>query len=470
MKKIFIFLLCIFLGQGYSEGKIKLPNIFGSHMVLQQQSQVKVWGTATPGSEVKILTSWNNQIYRTYTRKDGQWQTEIATSQAGGPHTITFDDGNILTLNDIYLGEVWLCSGQSNMAMPMKGFTAQPVIHSNEVIANVDECVPIRMFTVERTTSKTLSNDCKGSWQLHTSENVANFSATAYFFGNQLYQSLHVPIGLVHSSWGGSKIEAWMSPESLKAHPEISQEHLKGESYPQNPHRAASMLYNAMLYPLKDFYFKGWIWYQGEANRNDATLYQKLMCTFANDWRNLFGKKNLPFYYTQIAPFGGDSQPMGALLREAQFNCEKQIPHSGMAILMDAGDEHCIHPPFKQEAGQRLAYWVLSQTYEKKGIVAAAPRYLSKQINGSKILLSFENASMGLTSYGKPLSYFEIAGEDGIYYQAKAKIIKKSYVEVWSENVPRPVAVKYAFKDYVKGDLYGISGLPVSSFRTEPYF
>lgn len=471
MKRSLFFLFSLLFWVSNSEGKVKLSSVLGNHMVLQQHSLVKLSGRADLNATVKIITSWDNKTYLASVEKDGTWNVEVVTQAAGGPYTITFNDGDLLTLCDIYLGEVWLCSGQSNMAMPMKGFGAQPVFQSNEVIANVDERLPIRLFTVERAASKTRLDECKGDWKLHTSENVADFSATAYFFGYQLYRSLHVPIGLIQTSWGGSKIESWMSPESLDIYPEISRKHLMDNVTPEQPHRLASMLYNAMLYPLKDVCFKGWIWYQGEANRNDADLYQKLLCTFVEDWRTLFKKKDLPFYYVQIAPFDYKEKPLsGALLREAQFNCEKKIPHSGMTVLMDAGDSACIHPAHKQKAGERLAYWALSKTYEKKAIGAASPRYVSKQINGSKVTLFFENAFLGLTSYGETLSCFEVAGEDGVYYQAEARIVNKSSVEVWSKKVVCPAAVRYAFKDYVKGDLYGTNGLPVSSFRTEPHF
>lgn len=295
--------------------------------------------------------------------------------------------------------------------------------------------------------------------------------ATAYYFGCQLYQSLRVPIGLIDSSRGGSMIKSWMSSESLKMFPEISQAHLVTNSEVEKPQHVASMFYNGMLAPLRSMTFKGIIWYQGESDRLNPTQYAKLFPAFVEQLRQLFGEQ-LPFYYAQIAPFSyvDRKQPLaGALLREVQLNCEKMIPHAGMAVLTDIGDEHCIHPGNKRDVGKRLAYLALSDTYGKRGIAAHSPCYNSKVVEGNRMILTFENAEMGLTTYNKKLMYFEIAGKEKKYLPAEARIIEKNKVEVWNDDICEPVSVRYAFRNFVRGDLFGVNGLPVSSFRTDMF-
>lgn len=215
---------------------------------------------------------------------------------------IKFNDGDILELSDVYLGEVWLCSGQSNMEMPIKGFTGQPVDESTETVANARPDIPIRLFNVRRNPSKQPLEDCVGKWGLNSAENVSDFSATAYFFGFQLYKTLNIPIGLVNSSWGGSSIQAWMTSEALVQYPEISQKHLTDNSKVEKPHIVASMLYNGMINPIKDYSYKGVIWYQGEANRRNPSQYEALFKTFVENWRTQLNNEGLPFYYVQIAP------------------------------------------------------------------------------------------------------------------------------------------------------------------------
>ena len=469
MKRLTLFTALAFVIVTGGQAKVKLPSILADQMVLQQQEKVKLWGSSDRKGKLDITTSWNGQTYQTSISSDGKWEVLVETGKAGGPYRITFDDGDRTQLEDIYLGEVWLCSGQSNMEMPVKGFMGQPVEGSTETIANATPTVPIRMFTVGRTPSKTPQEDCSGNWTPNTPEAAANFSATAYFFGLQLHRSLHVPIGLINSSWGGSSIQAWMTPEALRPYPEISQKHLTDQTKVKHPHLSAAMLYNGMIHPIKEFAFKGVIWYQGESNRENPTQYEALFQDFVKDWRTQFKNDALPLYYVQIAPHAyEDKDATGtALLRQAQYNCETKIPHVGMAVTMDIGNETCIHPAQKKEVGNRLAYLALAQTYGIKGIPAQSPRYASHEIKGNKIILSFDRAPMGVTSFYKPLKCFEIAGKDGNYHPAKARIVNRNRVEVWSEDVQEPASVRYAFRNFAVGDLFGVNGLPVSSFTTE---
>lgn len=279
-----------------------------------------------------------------------------------------------------------------------------------------------------------------------------------------------MPIGLVNSSWGGTPIQAWMPESAFSSFKSVSLKHLTDEEIElKRPQGAAAMLYNGMINPIKKYSFSGVLWYQGEANRGNAAMYESMFKVFVDEWRKKLGNVDLPFYYAQIAPYKYEnSESVGsALLREAQENCEKIIPNVGMAVLMDIGDENRIHPANKEEVGQRLAYLSLRHTYNYIGVESDSPRYLSKEISGDKIVLSFDRIGMGITSFGKPLNNFEISGDDGKYYPAKAKIIDGEKIQVWSDEVTSPVNVRYAFKNYAKGDLFGVNGLPVSSFRTD---
>lgn len=449
--------------------KVKLPSILSDNMVLQQKTKVKLWGTADKKTNISVTTSWNGKTYNTESSTEGKWEIVVETGNAGGPYDIVFNDGEVVQLNNILLGEVWLCSGQSNMEMPLKGFFGQPVEHSAEVIANANPSAPIRLFTVKRNPSKTVLEDCSGSWELNAPEHVSEFSATAYFFGTQLSRTLNVPVGLVNSSWGGSAIQSWMTPEILKQYPEISQSHLTDNSEVKNPHSVASMLYNGMINPIKNYSYKGVIWYQGESNRYDASQYESLFQSFVKDWRVQLDNSELPFYYVQIAPYnyGNKDAIVSALLREAQYNCEKKIDNVGMVVTMDIGNETCIHPSRKKEVGNRLAYQALSKTYNIKGISSDSPRYKSHEIKGNRMIISFERAPLGITSNYKPLQSFEIAGEDGMFYPANARIVNRKQVEVWNDGVKKPVTVRYGYKNYVEGTLFGVNGMPVSSFITE---
>lgn len=468
MNRIAFYLLLCFTYLS-SSAKISLPSIIDNRMVLQQNSNVVIWGKSDKKGNVTVTTSWNSKKYKTEIDNNGNWKLVIETSAAGGPYEMTISDGDKLVLNDIYLGEVWLCSGQSNMEMPLKGFMGQPVENSSEVIYNATPETPIRLYSIKRNPSKVVLDDCPGKWELNTPKNVSDFSATAYFFGLQLYKTLNIPIGLVNSSWGGSAIQSWMTPESLQKYPEISQKHLSDDSEIKNPHSVASMLYNGMIHPIKNFSYKGVIWYQGESNRYNASQYESLFQTFVEEWRKQLNNKELPFYYVQIAPYCYEHKDSvnSALLREAQYNCEKKIRNVGMVVTMDIGNETCIHPSQKKEVGTRLAHLALNKTYDIKGVSCESPRYQKQTIKGNKIILSFERAPQGITSNYKPLHSFEIAGEDGIYYPAEAKISNRKFVEVWSDNVKNPVTVRYAYKNYVMGSLFGVNGLPVSSFTTE---
>lgn len=469
MKKLklilfFAFVLCL-----NTFATVKPASIFTDHMVLQQQSNVAIWGWAKPLSSVKISTSWNKKFYTAPADANGKFKIKVATPKAGGPFEISFNDGDLLVLKDILIGEVWFCGGQSNMEMPMKGFKSQPIMGSNERILKSKNS-NIRLYTVPRSSITTKQENSKPSdWKLAGPETVSNFSATAYYFGALLNEMLDVPVGLINDSYGGSTIEAWMSPDDLKPFPEVkiplATDTIKEVS------RTPTTLYNGMLYPVIGYGIRGVIWYQGESNVDKPDRYEDLFPAMIASWRKAWDNGVFPFYYAQIAPFKynpieNNPKSNSAYLRDAQRKSLSKIPNSGMAVLLDIGEEKNIHPAHKKEGGERLAYHALAQTYGLKGFGFSSPNYESLTIEKDKAVLKFQNVPNGLTSFGKTLTLFEIAGEDKKFYPAKA-VISGSSVIVVANEVKVPVAVRYAFKDMVIGDLFGNDGLPVSSFRTD---
>lgn len=443
-----------------AEAKVDMPSIFSDGMVLQQQSRVPVWGSCDrKKQDVTLTTSWDGKSYRSATDNDGRWRVTIDTPSFGGPYAITVDDGETTSIDNVMIGEVWLCSGQSNMDMRVSGRYNDPVIGSLEAVVTSDN-PDIRMFTVGANLTSELQSDCTGNWEEASTATVPEFSATAYFFARRLNEVLGMPVGIIHSSYGGSRVEAWMSTQGIadfKENPDVHNE---------------CILYNGMIAPVAGYGIRGCLWYQGEANIDAPDLYMDLFPAMAADWRRQWNAGEFPIYYAQIAPFaynkGEGKGRNSAYLREAQLKCLELIPSSGMIILTDVGDARTIHPMEKKTVGDRFAYMALSQTYGKKGFPATGPTYKSMQIDGDKIEIEFDNIGNGLTSYRRPLTGFEIAGEDRVFVPADARFGKDSRTIIVSgKDVEHPVAVRYAFKDYVDGSLFNMWGLPASSFRTD---
>jgi sialate O-acetylesterase len=448
--------------------EVKLPSIFGDNMVLQQQTNAAIWGQAAVNSTVKVTTSWNNKSYSIKADKDGNWKVKVSTPVAGGPFSVTISDGKAITLKNIMIGEVWVCSGQSNMEMPMKGYRNQPIIGANEIIAT-SSGNSIRMITVPKVTSLTPLADFKGSWKLSESESVVEFSATAYFFGLMLHKSLNVPIGLICTAWGGTRIEPWISEAGFKNFDWVK---LPDKSVPPQgtlSQQTPTVLFNAMINPIVGYGIRGAIWYQGESNRLEPVQYQKLMPGLADNWRNMWNIGEFPLYFVQIAPFDyGPATISSAYLREAQLKAATEGKNIGMACIMETGEKDNIHPANKKAAGDRLAYQALVKTYGKKGIACDGPVLKEMKIDGNEVKLTFNNAPNGIMSLGKELYCFEVAGANKRFYPAKA-FVTNDGVTVVSPSVAVPVAVRYAFKDFIIGDLFNTEGIPASSFRTDSW-
>lgn len=456
---------------------VKLPAVLADNMVLQQQSEVKLWGSAKPGVKIRIITSWDMKKYNTQADDKGNWLQKVNTPPAGGPYEIIFNDGDKLVLSNVLIGEVWLCSGQSNMEMPMQGFDRQPVKGGNDIIAKAKTRIPVRIFNADVENGKRIlqfskqeQTDLKGSWMLNSPENVAVTSAVAYHFASYIQEVMDVPVGIIVSTLGGSAVEAWMSREAIQHFNEINTSVLDNDTEIKKPQQVPCVLYNAKLAPLRNFRIKGLLWYQGESNRKNADLYAKLMPAFVSDLRSKWDTGEFPFYFVQIAPYKYDdvNATDAARLREVQTQNMTDIPNSGMVSTMDVGNMNFIHPVDKETVGNRLALWALGKTYGIKGIDYATPVYKSMEKVENKVYINFANAERGLCPMWTSLSGFEIAGSDRVFYPAKAEIeTKTTRLMVTCDKVPEPVAVRYAYKNYAEASVFSVAGIPVPSFRTD---
>jgi sialate O-acetylesterase len=447
-----------------ANGKVILPAVIDHNMVLQQKSEAALWGKARPETKVKITTGWNSKTYTAYAGVDSLWHVSVSTPGAGGPFSITFNDGDKLILNNILIGEVWVCAGQSNMAMPVKGYRNQPVEGSNDILMNARN-PHIRLFQVTRQFSAKVQFDAKVlPWKEADIECVSEMSAVGYLFAKIIQEKLNVPVGVIFTAWGGTRIEAWMSSPSLQPFPTVKTS-TAGDTVKLN-HNSPAVLYNAMINPVAGFSIKGVLWYQGEGNRRNYHEYAKLMQAMVNDWRTRWNSGNWPFYYVQIAPFAYDRDNKSFFLREAQQQALTLIPNSAMVVSADAGKERSIHPPDKMTIGKRLAYCALARDYGMNSLPYLGPVYRSMKISDDAIDLTFDNAAHGLYSGGKELTLFEIAGDDRVFHPAEARITPTG-VKVKSDKVQQPVAVRYGCKDWFVGELYNNEGLPASPFRTD---
>ena len=470
MRFIYLF---VFLLSFSSSAQIELSNLFSDNMVLQQESHVNFWGKAKKNQELIIYASWSGKIIRTIVKDDGSWEVKIKTPSAGGPYNIQVTcDGETKTINNVLIGEVWLASGQSNMEMTLSGNNREPVNGSLDAIANSNN-TKIRFFNVKVKVSDERIDDIEGEWLEANFKNTPNFSAVAYSFAKYLNQVLDIPFGIINSPKDGSVAEAWISPDVLKkitTNKELSY-------YAKQPHNNPSVLFNGMINAIIPFTIKGVIWYQGEGNSGRYQNYMKLMNGLIKNWRDEWGLGDFPFYFVQLAPNGSLGQGNGtsqAFLREAQLRTMLSVENTGMAVTLDIGSTITNHPPEKLLIGKRLAYWALAKNYGFNGLPHSGPVYESMKVKNNKVYVNFKFAKNGVTSYGKPLSGFEIAGEDKIFYSAVASIDphwsagweNRSVLTLSNKNVPNPLYIRYGWKNYIKGALYNVEGLPASSFRS----
>ena len=494
---------------------VQMPNIFGDNMVLQRGQTVPVWGKADPGEKITVvLTSMDapsakgkkpeRRAGKAAAGKDGRWMVKLGKIPAGGPWEMTVTGKNTLRFANVLAGEVWVCSGQSNMNFQMAGL---PNTKDEVSAANFPD---IRYFSVSLISSETPLFDFPGAtpkWVECSPATAGKFSAVAYYFGKEIRREIGVPVGLIHSSWGGSIAEAWTTMKTLQSDPKLrpimenldrlKAEHPKAKADFQRrsaerekalkegrpvlyllPPRAPgekdwpSGLYNAMINPMIPYGIRGAIWYQGESNSVRAEQYRALFPAMIRDWRDAWGQGNFPFIYVQLANWKTDTIPVEGTwgswpeLREAQLMTLK-VKNTAMAVAVDVGDSTNIHPADKQSVGRRLALGALNAAYGRK-VEWSGPLYKSLRRDGDRIRLRFDHAAGGLVAKGGALTGFTLAGEDRAFYPASA-YIEGNEVVVRSERVSAPVAVRYGWTDNPYCDLYNSEHLPASPFRTDSW-
>lgn len=456
--------------------ELKLHHLFTSHAVLQQESVVPVTGWGKPGASVLVSASWCKKSVTTKVEADGTWRADVPTREASCvPQQVVVRSGKEeIALTDILIGEVWVCSGQSNMQMPLGGWDHQRVANAYETIRDAASTPLVRMYTVERNNADTLQEDCSGSWQCSTPAAARHFSATAYHFGKTLSQFMpDVPVGLLVTDWGGTPIEAWLSVEALEKTPGIDVAFSKTLHWEEV---TTGQLFNGMIYPLRHYPARGFIWYQGEANLDNPKDYPLITVSMVNEWRALWGNPDMPYYLVQIAPYSYD-EPDGTklpVLVENQYRIPSMLVHCGIASTTDIGHKDCIHPPYKKEVGERLAWLALANDYGFRDL-PVTPVYKSVVFDGATARVSFN----GVTTTGNcwrihgpherlVLGGFEVAGEDHVWHPASAWIDwNTNDIFVTSEAVPAPVAVRYAWRNWPAGaNVVTDNGLPLPPFRS----
>jgi sialate O-acetylesterase len=487
---------------------VRLPAVISDNMVLQAGGRVSLWGWADPNEEIGVALSWRQADWTIQADSTGKWSFQMAAPDVGGPYEITLKGKNTVTVKNILAGEVWICSGQSNMQMAV-----QSAANAQEEIAAANY-PQIRLFTVTRKVADQPQADCTGQWVACSPETAPGFSAVGYFFGRDLYKELKQPIGLIHTSWGGTPAEAWTSPVALHQNPNLEpiltrykqalavypqakakydeamakwrqaakEARTEGKQVPRQPGapmgpenpNSPSGLYNAMIAPLIPYTIRGAIWYQGESNAGRAYQYRDLFPTMIKSWWNAWGQggqEDFAFLFVQLANFMDVKEEPGdstwAELREAQL-MTLEVPNTGMAVIVDIGDAKDIHPKDKQDVGKRLALWALANTYGKD-IVYSGPIYRSMEKKDNRIVLSFDHVGGGLVAKGGALlKGFAIAGADHRFVWADAKI-EGDQIVVSSDKVADPVAVRYAWADNPVCNLYNKADLPASPFRTDTW-
>jgi len=506
MPRPLLFALCLALAFSSARAEVRLPKVIGSHMVLQQGKPLPIWGWADPGQTVSVTLE--DKTLTATADKDGKWKVEFEAKIAAPdqkPLTMTIsgkDPAKKITLTDILIGEVWLCSGQSNMEWSVGGSENGKTEIQN---ANFPQ---IRLFHVPRVASGLPAKDVDATWRACEPNTIGRFSAVGYFFGRKLHKDLKVPVGLIASSWVGTRIEPWTPPEGFRTNEELSNlaewatksraGYLQAKAkaldetaqwlpkaqaaakanlpipdpprWPRDPvanSGAPTALYNGMIHPLVPYAIAGSIWYQGESNRGLGMHYHQLMKALIAGWRTVWNQGDFPFYYVQLAPYDYRNAPTALPeIWEAQ-TATLQVPNTGMAIITDIGNVKDIHPRNKQEVGRRLALWALAKTYGQTDLVYSGPIYKSMKVEGDKIRITFNHAAGGLASRDdKPLTWFSIAGEDMKFVDAQA-VIDKDTVVISSDQVKEPTAVRFGWNHIAEPNLINKAGLPASPFRTD---
>jgi len=476
MKKLLgfsIFLVFVLIASLTAEAKVTLPAIFSDNMVLQQNTQVNVWGKAAPGEKVTVKASWLDKAVTAKAAANGKWTVKLKTPKAITNQSVTVSGENEITINNVLIGEVWLCTGQSNMEFPV---SRHPDVKWNTGMLNEAEELKdadypeIRLFHVKHQLAHEGElDDCEGEWLVCNPKNLYDFSAVGFVFGRKLYKELKMPVGLIQSTWGGTHAESWTKLDVMKKNPlyadVLKDFALEGVKQQKNYCKVPATLWNGMIHPILGYTIKGNIWYQGESNSIRADKYQQVFTNMINSWRKEWKQPDMPFYFVQIAPHYG--QP--ATIREAQLRTwQSGLKNVGMAVITDAGDSLDIHPRNKTVTGERLAAWALAKQYGKD-VTYSGPLFKTMKVEGNKAVLSFDYADDGLmTSDNEPVKGFIVAGEDRRFYPATA-LIRGDKLEVSAPQVSVPVAVRYAYCNFFRVNLYNKAGFPATPFRTDTW-
>lgn len=488
----FLVLTCMLAG-----AEIKLPKLVSDGMVLQRNAKVNIWGQAAAGKSVTVVTSWDGAKYRTSADSDGNWCVSAVTGEAGGPYSITIKDGDRdkVTVSDVMVGEVWICSGQSNMGMPLMGYPAQPVEGALEEYVKAPSHHNLRLFKVIPTLCEDYQEDVNAGWSRPTMAEAANFSALGFLFGAGLADNLDVTVGMIESDAGGTRIEAWMSEEAIL--PVIPDNAKSDEGRAAiDPNRTA-ILWKSMIYPLRKYAAKGFLWYQGESNKGQYKVYAQLQASLVKLWRDTWTEngtdgQSMFFFFSQLAPFdhnnpydrinGKKNDILIPLMWEAQRRALDLIPLSDMAYCVDLGHGSFIHPPRKKELAERFLLLAMKHAYDVFAIPSMdwrGPIFKGVSFDGCEAIVEFDSPSMlcpvDPLNTPVPILGFELAGADRVFQRADAVIIQRDYnfskkVRVTCAEVPEPVAVRYAF-DNVPGELNltNTIGLPAYPFRTDDW-
>lgn len=470
-------------------GGLQMPELYTDDMVLQYGQPLKIQGKADAGE--KITVSIGKQKQQATAASNGKWTVTLQPLNAGGPYTLTIAAGKQkLTYNNVLAGEVWLCSGQSNMEFYLNwSVTAKKDVPeaANNNIRLYDMKARWRTDAVEWDASvldslNHLQYYVDTKWNVCSPETAGNFSAVAYYFGKKLQDSLQVPVGLICNAIGGSPTEAWIDRSTLEyqfpailrnwTQNDFIQDWVRGraalnikkstDKLQRHPYEPC-YLYESGIRPLEQFPIKGIIWYQGESNAHNREAHEKLFELLVESWRKNWGDASLPFYFVQLSSI---NRPSWTWFRDSQRRLMEKIPYMGMAVCSDRGDSLDVHPKMKKEVGERLAAWALNKTYGRKDVVPSGPLYKSIQINREAAYLSFDYADGLTTSDGKPIRTFEVAGEDELFYPAQA-VVENGKLKVWSDKVKNPKTVRYGWQPFTRANLVNSAGLPASTFRTE---
>ena len=464
-----------------TEAKIVLPEIVGDNMVLQQQTDARLWGKAAPKSTITVTVSWTGDKFTTRADRDGQWLLSVRTPAASyDEHTVVIEEtdgkkpADKVVLSRVLIGEVWFASGQSNMEMPLNGFWNCPVEGSNEVIATAAEHRYVRMAPIPQNGKTEIVEEVPGKWQVASAETAPWFSATGWFFATMLQRALQVPVGVIACAWGGSRVEGWL-PESIVSQysdVDVKKEQEKGWNGQWWHYHTPCIMYNGMLHPLRHYSVRGFLWYQGESNVGKHDTYPQRLKTMVDLWRSEFGgtAEQMPFFEVEIAPWGGNDDWSGPRFRDCQHEAARLIENAGCICTNDLVYPHergQIHPAQKREVGYRLAYMALNRTYGFKTIACDAPEFDHMQVNGSEIEVFFRYADDGLSPW-QDIVGFEIAGADGVFHTATARLNESNKsILVSSPDVPQPKDVRYGYRAFLSGNLKNHRGLPVVPFSTE---